>query len=159
MDGNLYRFAYTPEDTQGRLVFGDWDCWTIEQPWVRWNYPGGKPFDSCVPDGTYTLLPYLRPSGEQAFILVNPDLGVHFEKSDRPGGNGRYLCLIHAANYAADVEGCIGPGRKRLILEGKIMVTDSRDTLRELRDVIGWSDEHTLRIQCATGAIDTPLAA
>lgn len=159
MEGTLHRFAYTPEDTQGRMVFGDWWCWTIEQPWVRWSFPGGKPFASCIPDGVYDMVPFLRPSGEKSFVLINERLGVYFHKADRVDGNGRYLCSVHKANYADDVEGCIGPGRRRLIhkLRARLMVTDSEDTMRELIDAIGWVDGHTLRIECATGAIDTPL--
>lgn len=160
MDVHLNRFAFCPEDTQGRLIIGNWRCWTIEQPWVRWNYPGGKPFESCVPDGKYDLVPFLRPSGERAFALVNERLGVYFAKADMPGGRGRFLCLIHGANFASDVQGCIAPGKNRLIHSERLslMVTDSQNTMREIRNRLGWRDGHTLTIHAATGAIDTPLA-
>lgn len=151
---DLYRFAYTPEDTQGQLVIGDWSCWTIEQPWVRWDFPGGKPFASCIPDGEYKVIPFTRPGGEEAFALVNERLGVYFHKGDRLDGKGRYLCLIHAGNYASDVEGCIAPGKTRTIYDNRLMVTSSRDTMREIQNRSG----DTLRIHAATGAIDTPLA-
>ena len=160
----LPRFAFTPSETQGTLRVDDWSCFTMERPWLRWSYPGGKPFESCIPDGEYELVPFLRPNGDKAFAMVNPDLGVYFHKDDRPTDDqgqrhGRYLCLIHAGNYVDDVAGCIAPGKVRTIngSKHKLMVTSSRVTMTEILSRLGWESGHTLRIFQASGAIDTPL--
>ena len=73
----LSRFAYCPDETQGKLIIGDWSCWTIERPWIRGDNPGGRPFESCVPDGIYKLQRHERPSGDVVLALTNPDLGVY----------------------------------------------------------------------------------
>lgn len=162
MDLELLRFAYCPENTQGRLYLADSSWWTIEQPWVRWEYPGGKPFASCVPDGKYSLVPFLRPKGEQSFALINPALGVYFQKNDRPGARqGRYLCLIHAGNWVTDIEGCIVIGDNRMIdpERNEMMVTHSQRAMKVLVNLLGWVPGHTLTIRRTSGAVDTPLAA
>lgn len=165
MDILLPRFAYTPTETQGRLLVGEWSCYTIERPWRRWSVPGGQPFESCIPDGNYDLVPFMRPNGDKVFAIVNPDLGVHFQEADRPKDSngqrqGRYLCLIHPANYVDDVVGCIGPGKIRTIdtSRHKIMVTSSRVAMTEILAHVGWESGHRLKISQAPGAIDTPLA-
>lgn len=157
MHCNIFRFAYTPAETQGRFVVGDWSCFTIERPWRRWVYPGGQPFKSCIPDGEYRLIPHERPNGDRVFALVNEHAGVYRYKEDRPGDDGRYLILIHHGNYVDDVVGCIAPGRNRMIAGNRLMVTHSRATMRDLLSVLDWTQEHTLRIQPMLGAIDTPL--
>ncbi len=156
----LSRFAYTPTDTQGRLIIGDWSCWTIEQPWVRGETPGGKPFSSCIPDGTYKIRRHERPNGDTVLLLTNPDLGVYYQDWDRPEDNqgrraGRYLCLIHPANTARQVHGCIAPGKRRIHTNDGMFVTDSQATMIEIMQRT--REVHTLTIQQTAGAIDTPL--
>ena len=53
----LKRFSYGEYETEGVLIIGDRLFATIEQPWTPNpnGAPGGKPFESCVPDGTYRL--------------------------------------------------------------------------------------------------------
>ena len=165
MEITLPRFAYTPSETQGILRVGGWTCFTIERPWLRWTYPGGQPFESCIPEGTYDLLPYIRRNGDKALAMVNPDLGVYFRKVDRPTDNqgnrlGRFKCLIHGrANYVTDVQGCAATGESRVIDpdKNKLMVTNSTVTMTELLSRVGWETGHTIRIYQAPGAIDTPL--
>lgn len=163
---DLARFAYTPTETQGRLRANDWSCYTIERPWLRWTYPGGQPFESCIPDGEYELIPFIRPNknADKVFAIVNPDLGVHFHDADRPTDGtgqrqGRYLCLIHPGNYVDDIVGCIAPGKVRTIdsVKNQLMVTSSRLTMTEILSRVGWEKGHTLRIFQAPGAVDTPL--
>ena len=166
MNLELPRFAYTPSETQGKIRVGDWSCFTIEPPWLRWSYPGGKPYESCIPDGTYELVPFIRPNkhADKVFAMVNPDLGVYFHDDDRPSDRtgqrrGRFLCLIHPANYVWQVVGCAAPGMSRVIdtIKNELMVTSSRVTMTELMSRVGWESGHTIRIFQAPGAIDTPL--
>jgi hypothetical protein len=111
---------------------------TIEKPWIP-NSNGGKagePFRSCVSEGTYSLSPFVRPNGDKVWVLGNPDLDVFKLDTDIPKdrkGAGRFLILIHAANRARDVVGCIGPGRTaRTEDDGTLMVTSSRDAMKDL---------------------------
>lgn len=108
----LKRFAYTDNYTRGELYVGEDTFQTVEKPWFRNEYaPGGTPFESCIPDGSYRLRGFTRPSGDKAFILSNPDHGVYEDESHLPSvGRGRYLILIHPGNTVDDVVGCIAPG-------------------------------------------------
>ena len=165
MQLDIARFAYTPTETQGRLRIDTWSCYTIECPWIRWNYPGGQPFQSCIPDGEYELITFSRPnSGEKVFALVNPDLGVYLQHDDLPVDDqghrqGRYLCLLHSGNYVDDVVGCVAPGKARTIdgSKNQLMVTSSRTTMTEILSRVGWETGHSLRIFQIPGAVDTPL--
>lgn len=163
----LSRFAYTPTETIGRLIIGSWSCFMIGPPWVRGEYPGGKPFVSCVPDGTYRLVRYDSPSrGYEVLVLVNPALGVYMHEHDMPEDNegvqrGRFMCQIHVANFPWQVEGCLAPGLnlsyERDGKTGKIgpMVSDSNAAFIEMMRRAANISE--IEIRQAPGAIDVPL--
>jgi len=104
---------------------------TLERPWIA-GLPGGMPFESCVPDGEYDLIPHERPNGDRVFALRNPDCGVYYTDQERAGRDGRYLILIHSANWVEQVVGCIAPGLVRTIAENKRMVRSSRAAMRRL---------------------------
>lgn len=110
----------------GELWDGEDIYHTIERPWIRGPNPGGMSFESCIPDGRYELVPHTRPSGDKVVALVNPELGVWYQKADRPDVWGRYLVLIHTGNFSHDVVGCIAPGLGRTIHNNAPMVTSSR---------------------------------
>jgi hypothetical protein len=138
----LERFAYLADCTRGVMNIGHQSFQTIERPWVKNNeFAGGLPFESCIPDGTYTLRAYTRPSGKKAFILSNPSLGVFEQKEDRPGDNGRYLILIHPGNTVADIVGCVAPG----MTGGPDHVNNSRAAMAHIVELLNGS-EHQLRI-------------
>jgi hypothetical protein len=151
----LSRFSYSPTETEGRLeIPGEPPFATIELPW-RDNQKGL----SCVPDGRYQLLPFRRPSGEEAFILRNPALKVwHRDEDIPPGVVGRSLILIHAANFPHELRGCIAPGVQRgLIRSSKTGlvhrgVSDSRYAMEKIRELLG-KEEHTLVIRPSLGAV------
>jgi len=78
-------------------------CFGIEQDWLN-----NLPFKSCIPAGKYRLLPYNSPKYGSCFVFVNEDLKVHMHQtSDK---TDRFACLIHAANYSRQLEGCLAPG-------------------------------------------------
>jgi hypothetical protein len=89
-----------------------------------------------VDEGTYSLSPFVRPNGDKVWVLANPGLDVFKLDTDIPEdrkGKGRFLILIHAANRARDVVGCIGPGKSaRTEPDGGLMVTSSRDAMKDL---------------------------
>lgn len=138
----LNRFAYLGDCTRGVLHVGNHTFQTIERPWVKNpDGSGGLPFESCIPDGTYRLRAYTRPSGKEAFILSNSDKGVYEQKDDMGGSTGRYLILIHPGNTVDDVVGCIAPG----LTGGDHFVSDSRKAMSKLHELLEGSD-HDLRI-------------
>jgi hypothetical protein len=96
----LVRFAYTPLGTFGRLnVDGEYECFAIEKPWED-----NKRFVSCIPEGTYRLIPAVHH-------ISTPDPRDDYpcyEVADVP--DGRTAIHIHKANYADQLQGCIAPG-------------------------------------------------
>ncbi len=93
----------------------------------------------------------------RTWALVNPDLGVTHSPDDPiPGGIGyphRSECLIHPANYASQLEGCIAPGKSRthILGNGGWMVTDSRATFKLIRSYLdAHPEDRTLTISEAT---------
>lgn len=140
----LERFAYLDDCTRGVLKVGNQSFQTIERPWIRNPAgPGGTPFESCVPDGTYQLHHYMRPSGKKSFIFSNPDLGVWEQSEDRDSTAwGRYLTLIHPGNTTADVVGCIAPG----LTGSDRSVSSSRNAMLKLHELLDGSS-HDLAIR------------
>lgn len=143
----LIRYGSLPgHGTPGKMIAGDFRCYTIEQLWDM-----NKPFVSCVPAGEYTLVPHHSDKYGKTWALVNHDLSVAYA----PTPNfRRYACLIHAANWAHQLQGCIAPGEKlsaavdsRRIMESRLMVTRSRHTLQQLLDMLSGEDTHTLTIR------------
>ena len=128
----LIRDSYGPVQTFGKMFTEDGTFHTIERPWIQGPDKGGMPFESCIPDGIYQLVPHTRPSGDKVVALVNEELGVWYQKDDRPSTWGRYLVLIHAANYVEDIVGCVGPGAARTIANNRPMVTSSRATMNRI---------------------------
>ncbi len=128
----LVRYAYTPTETEGFLYLHDGTrLSTLERPW-RSDAPGGVPFESCVPDGTYSLVPHTRRNDDAVFALWNPDLHVYYTDEERSGRPGRYLILIHAGNFVDDGVGCVLPGLLRTIHENRRMVTRSRAAMERI---------------------------
>lgn len=157
----LVRYAYTDTETLGKLNVptdtGVATFHTIERRWIEHNDPGGRPFESCIPDGSYALTPYQRTNGDKVFALVDPQLGVYFRAADRipdEDGNkvGRYKILIHAGNYVDDVVGCIAPGLSRVIHQNRQMVTSSRAAMQHIRNLLPWEHGHTIEIVPTEGA-------
>lgn len=143
----LERFCDHARETEGTpplgclgeiLIDGQHFCYTIEQPW-RHN----RRFVSCVPVGRYEVRAFTSPKYGEALVLVNPDLNVvayHHEA----GPDDRYACLVHAANWSHQLQGCIAPGdgisygqnRANVNTKPNIMVTRSTVTLQALRPLL-----------------------
>ncbi len=132
----LERQPTTSTHTEGFLSFNDEILATLERPWIDEGYPGGKPFKSCIPSGIYELVPHARPDGRLVMALVNPDLGVYRYEEDRPDGKGRYLILIHVANWVHDIVGCIAPGLAKTTSPRGRMVTKSSRAMNRIMDYI-----------------------
>ena len=128
-------------ETQGFLSFPKHVLATIEQEWrVDPDRPGGESNNSCVPAGIYHLRPHTRPDGKEVVALVNEDLGVYYLEEDMPAEGGRFLILMHIANWSSDVVGCIGPGKGKAESDQGPMVTSSTAAMQQIMDYIDGDD-------------------
>lgn len=145
LETTLDRF-YTPGDMG---TFGVWTLSsyetesfklaTIEPPWKD-----NRPSVSCVREGKYVVVRDKRPKQGDCFCLINHNLNV----SRYPEvGIRRHSILIHIANFAADVEGCIGPGTDVSASGGRWMVTHSRDAMLMIDKWLGKETEFNLTIR------------
>lgn len=133
--------------TLGLLFVGQLTLCTIERPWVpSENGVGGTKGVSCVPLGKYRLERHNTEAHPNTWALVNEELGVaHF-----PGTNPlmRTAVLIHPANFAHELRGCIAPGTRASVDEaGRHMVQESRKAMKMIQDMVPWTDDHTLEIR------------
>lgn len=105
------------------------DLYSVERPWQD-----NQPFISCIPEGTYLMQRRNSPR-------FGPDMWeiAHVE--------GRSHILIHVANYADNVQGCIGLGMSMMNhLEG---VGSSKKAIEKFYD---WSkDADFLEITITSG--------
>lgn len=139
--------TYLPDATTGQMTGTPRAYATVELKWAD-NAEG----QSCVPEGTYDLIPYDSPTHGPTWYLKNDALGV--------GGSGaaRSFCELHAANFARQLLGCIAAG-----LEGAPMfdpatgqvspaVEDSRPAIAQLLQDLGpMTAGHTLTISSDGG--------
>lgn len=95
----LQRIFQDDDMTLGHLRVGVtplWEAYTVERPWLD-----NQPYTSCIPAGTY-----------KAFTRVSPSNGNVIELIDVPG---RTFIQFHVANWAWQLEGCIGVGLTRKV--------------------------------------------
>ncbi len=140
------------------FIPGEMSLVTMERPWVPSPNPedkGGVKGQSCVPLGTYRLVPHESKKHGRTWALVNHDLDVvHYAGDDHDPDPDRETCLLHVFNYVADSLGCIGPGtRTAKAPPGKgsdYMVCDSAKAMNILHGHLNWPAEHTLEITEST---------
>lgn len=136
----LERFAYLADCVMGRLMFGGDSVWTIERPWLQ-----NKPWESCIPDGEYALNPYSSSKYPNVWQVA-----------DVPG---RTHILIHAANYADQLAGCIAPGTSRSIREPwdeerGCAVWNSRKACKRVFEYLASQDAPRLTVQSAAAPLE-----
>lgn len=151
MNLRLLRDFRGPDCTLGVLVIGDHEFQTIERPWVpHAAAPCGTKGVSCIPPGKYQLFRHDTEAHPHTFALVNPSLWVyHFEDDVPPEQKGyaRTTVLIHAANFASELRGCIAPGMARGRDGARRMVTQSRKAMAEIQSLVPWvGGVHTLEV-------------
>ena len=125
----LERFAYSPHGVFGRIIIPEFECFTVERPWLD-----NKPRESCIPEGTYKIeLGQYNRGGYPAYeVLEVPN---------------RSLIKIHIGNTIDDVIGCIAPGKALGYLERKWAVTSSRKAFNEFMGAMEGIQESTLEIK------------
>lgn len=123
----LSRYEGTPEHTRGilQVAGGGFECQTIEPPWKN-----NRPFESCIPAGNYICLPYTGDRWGPVYAMIGGVVGLDKEKDTR------WACLIHPANYAHQLEGCIALGNKTGQKNGHAAVWNSKDTLSSLKNFL-----------------------
>lgn len=152
MDLALVRLAYLPTATLGLLRIGAEQFETIERPWVPDpDGPGGEAQQSCIPDGRFVLRPWQSPKFGPVYLFEAPDLGVY--ATERPAGAkyGRTHCLLHAANQVSELLGCVAPGMRAGIQDGKHWVFESRRALARVSELLGRELVHSVTIRPTSG--------
>ena len=112
----IERFAYSPDGTFGRLTLPTGrQFFTVERPWL-----GNKPYESCIPDGIYTL------ERRRSSVVERTSGGDYVEGWEVTDVPGRTYIMIHPGNWPSNFEGCIGVGTEYKVLDGRNAVTQSR---------------------------------
>jgi len=135
----LERFAYTPLGTFGKFRFGEFEAYTVEQPWND-----NKRFHSCIPEGNYSLEWFNSSKHGKTLALKGQGVTLAANNSDP---NNRYAILIHPANTMNDIEGCIGLGSSLGYVANKWAVLSSRKTTREFLSFFSKTAKPKLTIQ------------
>jgi hypothetical protein len=153
---NLMRDTKTKYETLGWLTIGSKKWPTIERVWTpSENSPAGKRSASCVPLGDYKLVPHSGDKFSRVWALVNTTLDIYHWPWEIPKTKepfARSVCLLHPANYAVELEGCVAPGLKRIYdqMSGRWYVRSSRDAINEIRSALGSSIDVKLTISEAS---------
>ena len=122
--------------TVGKLWHGDnLLCYTMEK---KWN--DNKPNVSCIPAGVYELNPTLSPKFGSTYCLENEDLGVSLS-----GDTRRTHILIHKANKASELQGCIAPVSSFGVLGGEWAGVNSAKAYDILMSTLA-GDKHKIEI-------------
>lgn len=144
----MYRKSF-PDSSRGAIILHQSILYTMEQPWTPTDgCRAGKPFKSCIPTGLYELVDHESPRYGKTKALVNHSLGVYQYEHEREFDTDRYACLIHAANFVRDVQGCIAPGTGVAFNHQKkqFMVTSSRVAMNWWNNAISRDNFTHLRI-------------
>ena len=121
---HLIRDIDTGNETIGRLYCMDeFMCYTIERPWLD-----NQRRISCIPKGTYPLFTKEYGRFWDKYKLPIPILGNTSPRSE---------ILIHPANYAKDLAGCIALGDSK----GENAVYNSVKTWKKYLSIISQSTE------------------
>ena len=119
----LLRTSTSKDGTFGTLVGMDFDFYSLELPWLDANGDGlGDPQKSCITPGTY-----------ECAWRTSPKYGPCFEVT---GVEGRSHILIHPANWASQLLGCIALGKGRGVLNGKPAITQSKQAIKEFHEAM-----------------------
>lgn len=149
----LIRDTFTQFEMLGTITIGNQCFHSIERPWVAGDTlgeDGGEPGKSCVPEGIYRLVLHDTTTHPHSFALENAALDVvHL-----PAPGFRDSILIHSANWAYELKGCIALGLGRMpdrqhpgVAEWR--VTSSMAAVGQFSRLVPWELGHTLEIQHA----------
>jgi hypothetical protein len=105
--------------TLGRLFYKDFQCYTLELPWLD-----NLKKVSCVPAGTYSAKKYTSAKHGCVILLDNVP--------------NRSFIEVHAGNYTSQIQGCclVGDGIKHVNADSIPDVTNSKATLTRLMSML-----------------------
>lgn len=144
MYAELIRRHFSTQQTRGEFILYDergkvlFNCKTLEL-----DVDGNKEGESCIPEGTYTMVP----------LKSRPD-SVTFSKQKQGyfpylvrGVPNRSGILFHHGNYHEDILGCILVGNSFYDLDGDGLmdVRNSRSTMKELNEALKTPVELTIK--------------
>jgi len=134
------RFSSNVMGTFGDGICGNKKFYTVECEWLD-----NKPFVSCIPAGTYKLVPHDTGKRAGMWAMVNEDLGVYHHQQQSE--STRYACLIHVANRASELRGCMAPGDKLSMIKREWAVSKSGDTLKDIMAMLPRDEQHQITIR------------
>lgn len=91
------RWCYSHMGVFGTLSVGDFQCFTVERPWLD-----NAPNVSCIPSGFYQMKLGRYNRGNE---------GRGYPAYEIQGVEGRSLIKLHRANVMLEVRGCLGLGQ------------------------------------------------
>lgn len=164
MDIYLDRFAYNPWGCFGDMTVGGFKFAAVMPPWVaNASFPAGVSGKSTIADGDFSLKKHTSPSHPDCYVMVNPSLGVYHYDADVPPSQkawARTVCLIHNANFARQLEGCIALGMSFGVIQDLAgdkayhdAVVNSEAALTKFMSLLEGQTNISLHIRPALGAV------
>ena len=125
MPVTLRRYLETAHGTVGQFTLADSSTLYTMERMSTGEHPR-------IPAGLYEMqLDTYHKGGYPAYLIVVP---------------GRDRILIHAANLASELEGCIAPGKQLGFYLEHLAVLQSRQALRKFMDVMGGAQQDYLTV-------------
>lgn len=127
MNLTLTRAHRKPHETMGMLSIDGIDhdpIFTMELPW-RDNQHA----ISCIPVGVYQVWPHISPTKGKCWQIM-----------DVPGHDH---ILIHVANWASELKGCIALGLSAGMMDGEPAIMSSDKAISYFRTLVG---EHSFTL-------------
>lgn len=131
---SLVRSTYLDRCTLGKLHIDGTLFATIERA-RRGDHP-------CIPEGKYTLIPHKSPKHGDVYAFVGESC---YEYAVPEGSEGRCLILLHSANLASELLGCVAPGLSPGFIGQEHAVLNSKAAMAAIRELLG-SETHSITI-------------
>lgn len=130
----LVRSDYLATCTLGKLHIDGHLFATIERA-----QSGDHP---CIFEGKYKLVPHKSPKFGDVYAFVGDQC---YEWAIPDGQNGRCLILLHPANLASELLGCVAPGLSHGVIGQEKAVLNSRAAMAAIREMLG-HEEHSITV-------------
>jgi hypothetical protein len=134
-DVYLVTFCLSGMGTFSVLSFSGFSCYTVERPWID-----NEKNISCVPPGIYPLR--MRASA----VVSKTTKRKYLEGWEICEVPGREWIMLHVANTAEDVEGCVGVGDTLGVVDNKWAVMNSMKTFDQFMRALP-PGEHRIEIR------------
>lgn len=148
----LIRFRMDQKGTFGALIIPGHGSWvTVERPWIDTDdagksWPYGLDQMSCVREGVYTLSKeHSNKYGKGMWHLIGE--GVTYQPGARDPVEWRSNVMIHGANRASELMGCIAPGKIYDPVNSQVL--KSQTALGEITMALGQLARPQIRIRNA----------